>query len=64
MVSARPSAPRENRDSIYDHVLAHIPEDGPGLLPGGERLPDDPEPNPSGEVTIRLAPGLIDEILE
>lgn len=64
MVSARPSTPRENRVSIYDHVVAHIPEDGPGLLPGGERLPDDPEPDPSGEVTIGFAPGLIDEILE
>jgi hypothetical protein len=62
MVSARPSAPSENRVSIYDHVLAHIPEDGPGLLPGGNRLPDDPEPDPNGEVT--MAPGLIDEILE
>lgn len=62
MVSARPSAPRENRVSIYDHVLAHIPDDAPGLLPGGNRLPDDPEPDPNGEVT--MAPGLIDEILE
>jgi hypothetical protein len=62
MFSARPSEPRENRVSIYDHVLAHIPEDGPGLLPGGERLPDDPEPDPNGEVT--MAPGLMDEILE
>lgn len=62
MVSARPSAPRENRVSIYDHVLAHIPEDGPGLMPGGTRLPDDPEPDPNGEVT--MAPGLMDEILE
>src|SRR4249919_834187 len=64
MVSARPSAPSENRVSIYGHVLAHIPEDGPGLLPGGQRLPDDPEPDPSEEVTVTLAPGLRDEILE
>ena len=63
MVSARPSAARENRVSIYDHVLAHIPEDGPGLLPGGTRLPDEAEPDPS-EVTVTFAPGLIDEILE
>jgi hypothetical protein len=63
MVSARPSAPRENRVSIYDHVLAHIPEDGPGLLPGGTRLPDEAESDPS-EVTVTFAPGLIDEILE
>jgi hypothetical protein len=62
MVSARPSVPRENSFSIYGHVLAHIPEDGPGLLPGGTRLPDDPEPDPNGEVT--MAPGLVDEILE
>jgi hypothetical protein len=61
-VGPEAAAPRENRVSIYDHVLAHIPEDGPGLLPGGERLPDDPEPDPSGEVTF--APGLMDEILE
>jgi hypothetical protein len=50
--------------SIYDHVLAHIPEAGPGLLPGGNRLPDDPEPDPSGEATVSFAPGLMDEILE
>jgi hypothetical protein len=64
MVSARPSAPRENRVSIYDHVLAHVPEAGPGLLLGGNRLPDDPEPDPSGEATVSFAPGLMDEILE
>src|SRR5437867_1913710 len=64
MVSGRRSARRENRFSIYDNVLAHIPEDGPGLLPGGKRLPDDPEPDPSEEVTISLASGLIDEILD
>lgn len=63
MVSVRPSAQRENRVSIYDHVLAHIPQDGPGLLPGGTRLPDEAEPDPS-EVTVTFAPGLIDEILE
>jgi hypothetical protein len=63
MVSARPSAPRENRVSIYDHVLAHIPEDGPGLLPGGTRLLDEAEPDPS-EVTVTFAPGLIDAIHE
>ena len=64
MVSARPAAPCETRVSIYDHVLAHIPEDSPGLLPGGNRLPDDPQPDPSGEATVSLAPGLMDEILE
>jgi hypothetical protein len=63
MISARPSAPRENRVSIYDHVLAHIPEGGPGLLPGGTPLPDEAEPDPS-EVTVTFVPGLIDEILE
>lgn len=28
------------RKSIFQHVLTHINPDGPGLLPGGERLPD------------------------
>lgn len=64
MVAARPSASRENRVSIYDHICAHIPEDGPGLLPGGDRLPDEPEPDPDEEVTVVWAPGLIDEIHE
>lgn len=27
--------------SIYEHIRAHLPADGPGLLPGGNRLPDD-----------------------
>jgi hypothetical protein len=56
-------ARHENGVSIYDHVLAHIPEDGPGLLPGGTRLPDDAEPAPSEE-SITFAPGLIDEIID
>lgn len=64
MVAARPSVSREKRASIYDHIRAHIPEDGPGLLPGGERLPDEPEPDPDDEVTVTWAPGLIDELLE
>ncbi|MFZ5815712.1 MAG: hypothetical protein ACOY93_10480 [Bacillota bacterium] len=27
--------------SIYHHIQAHTPVDGPGLLPGGDALPDD-----------------------
>jgi hypothetical protein len=64
MVPTRPSASGEKRVSIYDHIRAHIPDDGPGLLPGGERLPDEPEPDPDEGVTVAWAPGLIDEILE
>lgn len=64
MVSARPSESREKRISIHEHILAHIPEDGPGLLPGGDRLPDEPAPDPDEGLTISWAPGLIDEILE
>ena len=47
--------------SIYEHVLAHIPADGPGLLPGGDVLPDDPN---GDEDVVRLAPGLMDRILD
>ena len=64
MIPGRPSASREQRVSIYEHILAHTPEDGPGLLPGGDRLPDEPAPDPDEELTIVWAPGLIDEILE
>jgi len=46
--------------SIYEHVVAHIPADGPGLLPGGDVLPDDPS---GDEDVLRLAPGLMDRIL-
>ena len=64
METSRMSVPPEERVSIYDHILAHIPEDGPWLLPGGERLPDEPERDPEEGITVTWAPGLIDEILE
>jgi hypothetical protein len=51
----------ESGVSIYEHILAHLPPEGPGLLPGGERLPDEPDPE---EFEIRFTPGLLDEVLE
>lgn len=47
--------------SIYEHVVAHLPTEGPGLSPGGELLPDDPE---GEEAFVRVAPGLRDRILD
>jgi hypothetical protein len=47
--------------SIYQHILAHVPSDGPGLLEGGDVLPDEPEREPGD---IGFAPGLLDEVLE
>ena len=44
--------------SIYEHVRAHLPAEGPGLPPGGDILPDDS----TGEEHIRWASGLIDHI--
>jgi len=39
--------------SLYDHVRAHLDPDGPGLLAGGDRLPDEDR---SGDA-IAWAPG-------
>lgn len=64
MATSRLSTSSENRVSIYDHIRAHIPEDGPGLLPGGERLPDEPPSDAEDDLIITWAPGLRDEILE
>ncbi len=47
--------------SIYEHVVAHLPAEGPGLSPGGDLLPDDRR---GEEDTIRFAPGLLDRILD
>jgi hypothetical protein len=49
------------KTSIYQHVVAHLPAEGPGLSPGGDLLPDDPR---GEEDTIRFAPGLLDRILD
>ena len=49
------------KTSIYQYVVAHVPAEGPGLLPGGDVLPDDP----SGDGdALRFAPGLVDRILD
>lgn len=45
--------------SIYEHIRDHLPVDGPGLLPGGERLPDDGFTPDGGR---RLAPGAADSL--
>ena len=37
----RTRRPGEKGVSIYEHVAAHAAADAPGLLPGGERLPDE-----------------------
>jgi hypothetical protein len=47
---------RRARPSIYEHVRAHINPSGPGLLVGGEELPDDADFQ-SGGVAIPWAPG-------
>ncbi|MFF5262999.1 hypothetical protein ACFY4C_29070 [Actinomadura viridis] len=44
--------------SIYDHVRAHIPERGPGLLDGGETLPDEGDGD-----GVMWAPGARDGVL-
>lgn len=49
--------------TIYQHVVAHLPREGPGLSEGGDVLPDDPQPADQ-EGVVRLAPGLADHILD
>jgi hypothetical protein len=47
-----------SQPSILDYVRAHMPDgDRPGLLPGGDTLPDD---EPAGGV--RFAPGMLDGV--
>jgi hypothetical protein len=48
----------EHGRPIYEHVLAHLPEQGPGLAAGGDTLPDEPEP--AGPV--RWMPGALDGV--
>ena len=50
-----------DEQTIYEHVVAHLPSEGPGLSPGGEVLPDDPE---GREAAVRFAPGLVDHIAD
>jgi hypothetical protein len=61
----RLSASEVRRDStktsIYQHVVANLSAEGPGLSPGGDLLPDDPR---GEEDIIRFAPGLLDRILD
>ncbi len=37
------TAPFKGRTSILKHIQQHLPSTGPGLLPGGEDLPDEKE---------------------
>jgi hypothetical protein len=46
------------RVSIYDHIRSHLPVQGPGLTPGGETLPDEPDQ----EGPVRWAPGAYDGV--
>ena len=46
------------RQSIYDHIRSHLPPDGPGLIEGGETLPD--ESDQVGD--LRWAPGALDGV--
>ena len=48
--------------SIYAHVEAHLPREGPGLAPGGDVLPDEPEAEE--ERVVRIAPGLSDHVVD
>ncbi|MFC5748010.1 hypothetical protein [Actinomadura rugatobispora] len=45
--------------SIFEHIRAHIPEEGPGLSPGGETLPDEGD----GDEKFMWAPGAHDGVL-
>ncbi|MGH2692301.1 MAG: hypothetical protein ACRDHM_07325 [Actinomycetota bacterium] len=57
------SSGTEGGVSIYEHIRAHLPLDGPGLTEGGDRLPDEPEEEDELPQIV-LAPGLRDRILE
>lgn len=46
--------------SIYEHIREHIPETGPGLKPGGEKLPDDEHLR--DETGLGWAPGALDGV--
>lgn len=35
--------PSAQSGSIYEHIRVHLPASGPGLLPGGDDLPDEPK---------------------
>lgn len=53
--------PWGNASSIYDHVAAHIDANKQsGLLEGGDRLPDEPDPESD---TVSFIPGAMDGIL-
>jgi hypothetical protein len=49
---------RHEPSSIYEHVRQHLRTDGPGLLEGGEELPD--EHLASEENGLRWAPGALE----
>src|SRR5947208_1083179 len=49
---------RDPSPSIYEHIRAHVPAAGPGLLPGGEILPDEEGRNDR----IKWAPGALDGV--
>ena len=52
--------PRDNRRSIYNHILAHLPPEGPGLKEGGNDLPD--EDRIRGDTGFGWAPGALDGV--
>lgn len=47
----------DTRPSIFEHVRAHIRQDGPGLLRGGDELPDEKTDGMTTPRGIRFAPG-------
>lgn len=59
--SEPPSMPWDQHPSIYEHILSHTDPDQPGLLKGGETLPD--EARVSDGSQIRWAAGAMDGVL-
>lgn len=55
------SMPWDKHPSIYEHVRAHVNPNGPGLINGGDELPDEPRVNRNRN--IRFAPGAMDGIM-
>ena len=56
-----PSMPWDQRPSIYDHISSHTESDQPGLIEGGETLPDEARVNEGSQ--IRWAAGAMDGVM-
>ena len=56
--------PWGDRPALLDHVARHLDPDGPGLRPGGDRLPDERPPEPGSDgPAITWAPGALDGVM-